>query len=256
MNLRTLCLVFAALCVFVSSSAEAQQAASAVHTDESRRVARLWCVEDTSRVVPMSDLRDAVHLRWTALERETQRAVIRSRRAARLPDSVRLQAGARIDRDTENRVRLTQDFDNAGNLNKASLEDRNTYQDDHYIDVRLAIDWRLRRARWSDDEIALRREQTALRAAKSDALREAAAAWYDLLVHAEVLCQRLAQPEDDVPVATAAQRLTAAQARALAQSPEALSIVELAAKIVQLQTLLDEWSDGWLSTYLTTAGGH
>lgn len=224
-------------------------------SEECLRVEALWCENGASRVVPMSALRDAVHLQWGSLESETARAVRRARRAARLPDSVRLQAGARIDRDTENRVRLSQDFDNAGNLNKASLEDRNTYQDDHYIDIRLAIDWRLRRARWSDDEIALRREQTALRAAKSEALREAAATWYELMVHADVFCQRMANREDSVDDSPPPARTTAAAARARAASPDGLRLVELASKIVQLQTLIDTWSGGWLSTFLGDEAG-
>lgn len=224
-------------------------------SEECLRIEALWCVDGVSRVVPMRALRDAVHAQWGSLESETERAVRRARRAARLPDSVRLQAGARIDRDTENRVRLSQDFDNAGNLNKASLEDRNTYQDDHYVDVRLAIDWRLRRARWSDDEIALRREQTALRTAKSEALREAAATWYELTVHADVFCLRMADPNGAEDESPSTPRTTAAAARARAASPEGLRLVELATKIVQLQTLIDAWSGGWLSAFLADEPG-
>lgn len=140
----------------------------------------LRCDESVGTMVELSAMQAVVEADAQHDEQELREAFRRARRSARLPDVLRFQTGARLDRDRENRLRLTQDFDGGGSMNRSSLEDRDTFQDDVYVDVRLSADWRLARTRWADDEIALRRERSALRASHAERQRELLQHWFAL----------------------------------------------------------------------------
>lgn len=115
------------------------------------------------------------------LEREDlAQAFKQARRSARLPEVIRFQTGARYDRDQQNRKRLTEDYDDYGDIRRSALENRDTFQDDVYVNVSLSADWRLSRTRWSRDEVALRREQTALNNAQRQRHQDAVHHWFAL----------------------------------------------------------------------------
>lgn len=104
----------------------------------------------------------------------------RARRSARLPEVVRFQTSARYDRDQQNRKRLTEKYDNAGDILDSALENRDTFQDDMYVNVSLSADWRLSRTRWSKDEVSLRRERTALLNAQKKQHQDVVRHWFAL----------------------------------------------------------------------------
>lgn len=171
-------------------------------------------------------------------DQEIARAFKRARRASRLPEVFRVQSGARFDRDRENRARLTQDFDALGDMHKSSFEDRDTYQNDLYVDVRLSADWRLTRTRWSGDEVALRRERTSLRAHQADRRRELVQHWFGLQ-HAHIAwCDALETPDEDF--------LTPAQERRRTQQVETLRL-----QLWQHVSALNSLTDGWFVEALT-----
>lgn len=111
---------------------------------------------------------------------DLEQAFKRARRSARLPEVIRFQTGARYDRDQQNRKRLTEDYDDYGDIRRSALENRDTFQDDVYVNVSLSADWRLSRTRWSRDEVALRREQTALHKAQKLRHQDAVRHWFAL----------------------------------------------------------------------------
>ncbi len=112
---------------------------------------------------------------------EIDEALRRAHRSARLPEVIRVQTGARVDRDQQNRKRLTEDFDEVGAIRRSVLEDRDTYQDDAYIQVTLSAEWRLTRTRWSSNEIALRKERTTLRKEQRSRQEALTKHWFSLL---------------------------------------------------------------------------
>lgn len=111
---------------------------------------------------------------------DLEQAFKRARRSARLPEVIRFQTGARYDRDQQNRKRLTEDYDDYGDIRRSALENRDTFQDDVYVNVSLSADWRLSRTRWSRDEVALRREKTALNKAQKQRHQDAVRHWFAL----------------------------------------------------------------------------
>lgn len=137
---------------------------------------------------------------------ELQHAFKRARRAARLPEVIRVQTGGRYDRDQQNRKRLTEDYDDMGAIRKSALENRDTYQDDMYINVQLSAEWRITQTRWSRDEVALRREQTALRKAQKERAAEAMKRWFALHEARLTWCEMQSQDDPYQNTATSNQR--------------------------------------------------
>lgn len=120
---------------------------------------------------------------------ELEHSFRRARRAARLPEVFRIQTGARFDRDRENRLRLQQDYDGSGQNTRSILEDRDTFQDDLYVDLRISADWRFTRTRWGDDEISLRRERSALLLQLQSERRELVRLWFGFLQRHAAFCR-------------------------------------------------------------------
>lgn len=162
----------------------------------SRQVQPDWCSLPSYGMPPLRDVQEALRDIYEKSRRSIESARTEARRSARLPEYVRVQAGARMDSDRENRLRLAQDFDGFGVPSKSSLEDRSTNQQDLYVDVRASAEWRLSRLRWSEAETALRREN----AQASDRLREDLKSlhewWIELLLLGQIICEN---PSDDPP---------------------------------------------------------
>lgn len=169
----------------------------------------------------------------------------RARRSSRLPEVLRVQTGARMDSDRENRLRLTQDFDALGAPSRSSLEDRDTFQRDMYVDVRISADWRLTRTRWADDEIALRREQTALVQGFQAARRSLIERWFALQQSAQRWCEL--------------RRVDAHYATDRADAPareEPATLVRARLEVLEQLALLDALLDGALSEVHRARGAH
>lgn len=198
-----------------------------------------WCQRDGYGLPALRDLQSAVEGELSERDRELNAAFTRARRAARAPEYVRVQVGGRYDRDGETRARLTQDFDGSGSPTRASLEDRNTSQDDLYVDLRLAAEWRLARTRWSDAETALRRERQQLSAQRQDAIDLLHQRWLELLRTLRVICA----PDDaPAPIAPNASRTRAAAASA---TPNDRTDAEL--RLAVLAHQLDDLSGGFFT---------
>ena len=153
--------------------------------------AAVWldCSDDRGRRITLDELQAHQAAAHQAQIADLEAARRRARRASRLPEGLRVQTGARVDYDRETRLRLTQDFDALGAPSRSSLEDRDTFQNDMYVDVRISADWRLTRTRWADDEIALRREQTALVQGFQAARRALIEHWFALQQSAQRWCE-------------------------------------------------------------------
>src|SRR5690625_1613025 len=178
--------VFFLLACLLSFGAVAQAQEMALDAADQGEVERAL-VERWMRcedVAPVDRELDALqHVLWEQSVQERaslEDAFKRARRAARLPEVIRIQTGGRYDREQQNRKRLTEDYDDVGAIRKSALENRDTYQDDMYINVNLTAEWRLTQTRWSRDEVALRREQTALLKAQKQRASEAMQRWFAL----------------------------------------------------------------------------
>ena len=180
---------------------------------------------------PVDVLRDALARDYQTQQREHDEAVIRARRAARAPEYVRVQAGGRYDRDSETRARLVQDFNGLGEPTKSGMEDRNTHQDDLYIDLRIAAEWRVSRTRWSDADVALRREA----AQQADAHRETLSQLYTLWISLGRTLRGICEPSHNEPTRTTNRR--AARDMAPTDGPDAW--LEVDVLIHQLNDLSD-----------------
>ena len=153
---------------------------------------------------------------------ELEAAFVHARRAARLPEVIRFQAGGRYDRDQQNRKRLTENYDDFGDLERSALENRDTFRDDMYVNVNLTAEWRLTQTRWSRDEMALRREKTALKKAQQKRAQDATQHWF-ALHNARLSWCELQSPKD--PYAPAQEPSDAQQERARLKIWEELSIL-------------------------------
>lgn len=175
----------------------------------------LLCEELVTQFPSIRELRDAVERQATHRVADVDAAILRARRAARAPEYVRFQAGGRYDRDSENRSRLVQDFDGNGLPTKAGTEDRLTHQDDMYLDVRIATEWRLSRTRWSDAEIQLRRERSQLQNTSQDTMSSLYTHWGALVLALRHACQHElgTLPPPAPPAATSRARSGAQSAR-------------------------------------------
>lgn len=199
----------------------------------------LACEENFGASTDLVALQEGLAAQSVEEDRELARAFLRARRSARLPEVLRFQSGARFDRDRENRARLTQDFDALGDMHRSSFEDRDTFQNDLYVDVRVSADWRLARTRWSNDEVALRRERSNLRAYQATRRQELVNHWFGLQHAHNAWCEARERPLDT--------SLTMAQQRKEAQKVETLRL-----QLWQHLSALNSLTDGWFVETLTS----
>lgn len=169
---------------------------------------------------------------------ELDDAFKRARRSARLPEVIRIQTGGRYDRDQQNRKRLTEDYDDLGMIRKSALENRDTYQDDLYINMSLTAEWRLTQTRWSRDEIALRRERTALRKSEKERAKDAMHQWFSLHEARLAWCETTFDYDDDF-YARSDRQERARQQRARLKIWQALSALNALTDGAYLMALLD-----------------
>lgn len=227
-----------ALGVFFTTNAWSQSVAFEydAQSDEAERelldrFMRCESLPDSER--ELDALQHALHAQ-SALEREDlAQAFKQARRSARLPEVIRFQTGARYDRDQQNRKRLTEDYDDYGDIRRSALENRDTFQDDVYVNVSLSADWRLSRTRWSRDEVALRREQTALNNAQRQRHQDAVHHWFALQNARLSWCEGLGTPPVPHEMQTRAERAKYQRARL---------------KIWEQLSILNALTQGW---YLT-----
>lgn len=197
-----------------------------------------FCFVPSYGMPPLRVVQDALRGQYDRSRRSIASARVEARRSARLPEYVRVQTGARMDSDRENRRRLAQDFDGFGVPSKSALEDRSTNQQDFYVDVRASAEWRLSRLRWSDAETALRREDAQASDRLRDDLRSLHEWWLDLLKLGRIICK-----EDSIEPALPQRGSTRSPATPTSQEEAIQRFISLAERIDFLTEgfLVEHW---------------